>query len=100
MRAIARGALWSLCWLAIAYVVSSIVIFDFFGVAHPGDEDNTADGKPVAIGPMPRKVFCRPTVHDVDFNGDEWPFKWYAPICKTWRMIRGFAPPAEERHHR
>jgi len=83
--------------LFVAYVLSSLVVFDFFRAALPGDEDNTADGRPVAIGPKPRRIFCPPTVHDVRFDGDEWPFRVYAPICAAWRMVRGFAPPAERR---
>lgn len=41
--------------LFLAYALSSLVVFDF-RLALPGDEDNTADGWPVAIGP---KAFCR-----------------------------------------
>lgn len=93
MRAVTLIAVALLC----IYALSSLVVFDFFATAHPGDEDNTAAGQPVAIGPKPRRTFCRPTVHDVYFEGDEWPFRVYAPICATWRMVRGFAPPAEER---
>lgn len=93
-----RGIFGIIIGLSLAYAISSLVVFDIFAVAYPSDEDNTASGQPVAIGPKPRLMFCRPTVHDVYFNGDEWPFKWYAPVCKAWRIVRGFAPPVEERH--
>ncbi len=81
----------------VAYVLSSLVVFDLFRAALPGDEDNTADGRAVAIGPKPRRMFCRPTVHDVRFNGDEWPFRVFAPLCKAWRGVGGYAPPIGER---
>jgi hypothetical protein len=83
----------------LLYLLSSLIVLDFCAVAYPGDEDNTATGQPVAIGPKPRRLFCRPTVHDINFIGDEWPFRVYAPLCRVWRSVRGFAPPAEERSH-
>ena len=83
--------------LLLAYLSSAIVVFDFLAVAYSSDEDNTSAGRPVAIGPKPRTFFCRPTVHDVRFNGDEWPFVYYQPICAGWRVMRGFAAPSEVR---
>src|SRR2546426_123678 len=93
----------TLFWLAtplallLAYVAAAALVFDFSATAFPGDEDNTADGRPVALGPRPRRVFCRPTVHDVCWEGREWPFVVFAPVCSWWRERHGYAPSAEWR---
>jgi hypothetical protein len=100
LKSFAQIAFWIILGGLFLYLFSSLIVFDFFETAFPGDEDNTTDGRPVAIGPKPRAIFCRPTVHDVRFEGDEWPFKVYAPICSAWRLIRGYEPPAEERTKR
>jgi hypothetical protein len=79
------------------YIAAAIVVFDFGGTAFPGDEENTEDGRPVALGPRPRRLFCRPTVSDVHWEGREWPFVVFAPICSLWREKHGYAPTAEWR---
>src|SRR5439155_27338663 len=66
--------------LMLAYFVAAAVVFDFSQAAFPGDEDNTADGRPVALGPRPRQLFCRPTVHGVCWEGREWPFVVLASV--------------------
>jgi len=80
-----------------AYFGAAVLIFDFGQAAFPGDEENTADGRPVALGPRPRAFFCRPTVHEVCWEGREWPFVVFAPICSGWRQRHGYATPAKWR---
>jgi hypothetical protein len=83
--------------LILAYILAAALVFDFGQTAFPGDEDNTTDGRPVAIGPRPRPLFSRPTVHGVSWEGREWPFVLFAPVCSVWRAHHGYAAPAEWR---
>lgn len=83
--------------LLVVYFGAAAVVFDFGRTAFPGDEDNTEDGRPVALGPRPRSLFCRPTVSDVRWEGREWPFVVFAPVCSWWREHHGYAPSAEWR---
>lgn len=83
--------------LLLTYIAAAALVFDFRETAYPDDEDNTEDGRPVALGPRPRSLFCRPTVHGVNWEGREWPFVVFAPICSWWRVRHGFAPSAEWR---
>ena len=83
--------------LLALYLGAAFVVFDFSRAALPGDEDNTEDGRPVALGPRPRSLFCRPTVSDVRWEGGEWPFVVFAPVCNLWRERHGYAPSWEER---
>ena len=86
-----------LALLVLAYFLTAALVFDFTQPAFPGDEDNAPDGRPVALGPRPRELFCRPTVHDVSWTGREWPFVAFAPISSLWRDQHGYAPSAEWR---
>ncbi len=98
-------ALW-LLWLGAplvflaAYLGAASLVFDFGSAAFPNDEENTGDGRPVALGPRPRQLFCPPTWEGVCWEGREWPFVIFAPICSWWRDRHGYAPAAESRRCR
>jgi hypothetical protein len=80
----------------LIYIAAATIVFDFNRAAFPSDEDNH-DGREVAIGPRPRHMFCPPTSHGVRWEGREWPFVVFAPVCSWWRERHGYAPSAEWR---
>lgn len=93
-------------WLWLLHSVAALVlfgalalaaIFDFSRAAFPYDEENTEDGRPVAIGPHPWEFVCPPTYFGITFDGTEWPFVRFAAVCAAWRTLKGYAPPAELR---
>lgn len=84
------------CALAAIYLVGGLVLFDLTKPAYVYDEETFA-GKEVAAGPRPRRWVCKPTHHDVTFEGNEWPFRVYKPLCWGWRLTKGYQPPVEER---
>jgi hypothetical protein len=73
------------------YVGAAFIVFDFSRAAYPSDEENH-EGREVAIGPRPRRLFCPPTWEGVRWEGREWPFVVFAPICSCWRDEHGYAP--------
>ena len=77
--------------LLVAYFGAAAIVFDFSKTAFPSDEDNF-EGREVAIGPRPRHLFCPPTWEGVRWEGREWPFVVFAPICGWWRERHGYAP--------
>lgn len=81
----------------LAYFVAAVLVFDFTKVAFTSDEDNTEDGRPVALGPRPRQIFCAPTWEGVGWKGRDWPFVVFSPVCGWWRDRHGYAPSAEWR---
>lgn len=83
--------------MVIGYLGAAGLVFDFNDAALPYDEEFTDDGRPVAVGPSPRGLFCRPTWYGVHWEGREWPFVVFAPICSLWRDNNGYAPSAEWR---
>ena len=83
--------------LSLAYLIAAVFVFDFRTIAGTPDED-TFNGREVAIGPRPRLIFCHPSAQDgVNFSPRQWPFRVFAPVCLVWRKVTGFAPPAELR---
>lgn len=72
-----------------AYLAGGLILFDLSSPAYAFDEE-TRNGRPVAIGPSPRGVFFRPTRYNIHFAGDEWPFAVYRPLCWLWCRARGF----------
>lgn len=82
-------------WLAILIlcfpVLAFLVVFDVATPAYKFDEEY--DGvRQVAVGPQPRYLFCKPS-YDVHYDGTEWPFRVFGPLCSIWRVIAGYAPP-------
>ena len=96
-----RKAFWM--WLSVifavplVYILVALVVFDFTQTAFPYDEDNTPDGRPVALGPRPRWFACSRAHDSFNFEGREWPFVVFAPICSWWRSSHGYAPSAKWR---
>ena len=83
--------------LITVYLGAAMLVFDFNQTAYPNDEENAEDGRPVAIGPRPRGFFYQPTWEGVRWEGREWPFVVFAPVCSWWRDQHGYAPSAEWR---
>lgn len=96
LRRLVLLACLTLVLLPVVYLGSAALVFDFTRAAFPDDEDSFWDME-VAIGPRPRRIFCPPTRHDVRWQGREWPFVVFAPVCEWWRTLHGYAPPAEWR---
>lgn len=82
--------------LVVVYFAGALCVFDFFDAAYPDDEDSF-NGVRVAFGPRPREFFCKPSWEGVAYNGREWPFLVYRPVCAIWRSHKGYATPAEWR---
>lgn len=80
----------------VLYVLSAAAVFDFNATAYPYSEEYYA-GREVAIGPRPRALFCRPSHDGMFYEGREWPFVVYQPVCRVWRWIHNLAPSAEWR---
>src|SRR4051794_14200880 len=78
------------------YLLAAFIVFDMGKPAYAYDEE-THNGREVALGPRPRTWACKPTHHDVGFDGHEWPFKVFRPICGIWRVTKGYETPAELR---
>lgn len=75
-------------------VLGFLVIFDLTTPAYKFDEEYNGS-RYVALGPRPRYSFCKPT-YDIHYDGKEWPFRVFNPMCSLWRWLAGCAPPKEE----
>ena len=82
--------------LLTLYAAAAVIVFDFSNAAFPNDEENFG-AQPVAIGPRPRSFACPATSEGVAWQGREWPFVVFSPVCHWWRIRHGYAPPAEWR---
>lgn len=80
----------------LVYLLAAFIVFDMSEPAYPFDEE-THNGKVIAIGPHPRSWVCKPTYHGIHFDGHEWPFKVFGPVCGIWRLAKGYERPAELR---
>ena len=74
-----------------AYLLAAAVVFDFSEAAYYRDAEYNQIGQRFAIGPRPRWFICYPTYSDFFYEGDEWPFKVFAPICTFHREFHGYA---------
>jgi hypothetical protein len=95
-KAILRIAMWVLMIVGI-YVLAASAVFDMTKPALPFDEEEH-NGRPVAYGPRPRAFCCRPTYHDFYFTGEEWPFKFFRPMCEMWRTSNDYERPSNWRN--
>jgi hypothetical protein len=82
----------------ICYLLSFFLVFDITSPARYDDEEDY-NGKPVAFGPEPRDVICHSTWSDEMesfgyFEGKEWAFYPYAPLCTLWRWWKGYEVPS------
>jgi len=83
--------------LVVGYLVTACAVFDFNKAAFPFNQQTGSDGRPVAFGPRPR-----PWAYAADKNwqgiywqGKEWPFIVFAPVCSWWRHSHGYAAPVD-----
>ena len=84
-----------LCSLCLVYSIASVAVFDYRTASLPPDEDNDSSGNPVAVGPR-----LWPWVNwsgKTSFEGNEWPFRVFYPICRAWIKLRGYSLPIEYR---
>ena len=72
-------------------VLGFLVIFDLTTPAYKFDEEYNGS-RYVALGPRPRYSFCKPTC-DIHYDGKEWPFRVFNPMCSLWRWLAGYASP-------
>jgi hypothetical protein len=82
--------------LVVLYALAAVIVFDFSQPALPYDEENYQQ-RSVAIGPRPRRAICPPTWYGYYYEGREWPFLVFAPVCRIWQESKGYAPSAEWR---
>jgi hypothetical protein len=80
-----KGILIILLGVLAAYVLGAVITFDFSHNACPLEENYYPNGRIVILGPKPRGVFCRPALGEVHYNGTEWPFAIYRPVCQFWK---------------
>lgn len=78
------------------YIGGAFAVFDMRRPAYAFDEE-TRNGRDVALGPHPRGWACKPTYHGIAFDGSEWPFRVFQPICALWRLAKGYESPAGSR---
>lgn len=71
------------------YFLAATVLFDFTKPALAHDVE-TRDGRPVAFGPRPRSFTCQPFYAGMFYDGEEWPFRVFWPVCAAWRGICGY----------
>jgi hypothetical protein len=71
------------------YAVISFVVFDYTEKAYYFDAENNSNGIELVCGPLPRKLLCYPTYHDIHYTGNEWPFLVYYPICYCFAKLSG-----------
>ena len=82
--------------LFLLYMAAALIVFDFSEAAYSVGEE-THNGKKVAFGPRPRFFFCKPSYTSISYNGSEWPFRIFRPVCHVWRSYKNYERPAEWR---
>jgi len=97
----ARRKLSALVWLCLTlpllYLASSVVVFDFGSVACDlTGWEYDGKGRRVFHGPEPRVRICQPAKYSFPtgawWNGREWAFQVYKPVCRAWLLLNGYAP--------
>lgn len=78
------------------YAIFPLILFDWKEPAEPFDEETFA-GKPVAFGPRPYWYFCTPSYANWFYDGSEWPFIVYRPICEVWLRLNKMEKPHQWR---
>ncbi len=89
-------ALFGLAVLLLLYVTAACVVFDFSKPANAFDEEEH-NGRAVAFGPRPRGLFCKPSYAGMNYDGSEWPFLVFKPVCSAWRTNKGYEAPSKLR---
>jgi hypothetical protein len=83
--------------LTIAYGAAAVVVFDLTEPAYYNGVE-AYQGRPAAAGPRPRIWFCQPAYHYFYYDGSEWPFTVFAPVCAAWRGFFGYVEVPELKH--
>jgi len=79
----------------ILALLSVPAVFDLSESAPIYDEEYRLDnGIRVSAGPRPRWFLCYPPYHDFFYEGTEWPFRVYSPLCRLWRTLHGYDAPS------
>jgi hypothetical protein len=78
------------------YFMLSLAVFDYRDAALPLGEDEF-NGRPVAFGPRPYYLFCRPYYGNGSYSGNEWPLFAFRPVCFVWRLVENYETPGEWR---
>ena len=73
----------------VLYILLSIFVFDYSRKAYYYDRDRNDTGLEMICGPKPWSIICAPTYHEFYFDGKEWPFIIFKPICWGYARIRG-----------
>src|SRR5690349_16370314 len=72
----------------VLYLAGAAAVFDFRSPAYAYDQEYSADGRKIAYGPCPRQLLCFPRgpsfLWDRSYNGTEWAFTVYRPVCRVW----------------
>jgi hypothetical protein len=91
----------ALVLLPFLYLFSSVIAFDFSESVDMG-EAGFCNGSEISAGPSPRlwaRFICPPGDYDFPaggtYTGDEWLFKFYAPICESWRERHDYIAPSD-----
>jgi hypothetical protein len=84
-----------IAFLLVFYLASALFTFDMSTPAYKYDEE-IRDGKEVALGPHPRWWLCAPTHDGVAYEGHEWPFRLYMPLCRLWRLAKDYSAPVDD----
>lgn len=70
-----------------------LVVFDLTTPAYKFDEEYNGLCQ-VALGPRSRYFFCKPS-YDIHYDGREWLFLVFKPMCSLSRCLAGYAPPKQ-----
>lgn len=86
-----KSCVWGVIAILCFPLLSFLIVFDVTKPAYKFDEEYNGS-RQVAVGPQPRYAFCKPS-YDIHYDGTEWPFRIFRPLCSVWRDITGYAPP-------
>ena len=89
--------------LGIALVIYVVAFFVLLDVRYPATchaEKSRYDPRPVSVGPLPNGVWpifllCPPPWSNGYYNGGEWEFRVFWPLCRLWLWVNGYVPPDE-----
>jgi len=94
LRRVVRRKLVLALAIVMAYPLAFWMMFDTSTPADKWDVDNSPSGFRVALGPRPRAAICSPRSPDGwNFDGSEWPFVVFRPLCIAWLRLHGYVPP-------
>ena len=78
--------LWKMFIITIlVYLLAFASVFNVFRAAQPYDVESDE----AACGPRPKWLFCKPHYGGMFYDGHEWPFVVFRPLCKVWIRLVG-----------